>query len=91
MKFVRNLKRRAITVVFEDSFSLRDAIGVPRLVTRLGSWSEVVLDFSQVKWMRESALVALIPALSSIHRRRVVVLGLENFQLESLALVPIAA
>ena len=90
MKFVRDLKRRAITVVFEDSFSLRDSIGIPRLVRRLGGWREVALDFSQVRWMRESALVALIPALASIHRR-VTVLGLESFQLESRALVPIAA
>ena len=91
MKFVRDLKRRSVTVVFEDSFSLRDAIGVPRLVSRLGGWSSVVLDFSEVRWMRESALVALIPALGSIHGRRVLMKGLESFELESLAVVPLAA
>jgi hypothetical protein len=91
MKFIRDLKRRSVKVVFEDSFSLRDAIGLPRLVERLGGWREVVLDFSGVRWMRESALVAMIPALNSIHGRLVTVTGLEGFELESRAVVPLAA
>jgi len=91
MKFIRDLKRRAVTVVFEDSFSLRDAIGLPNLVARLPGWREIVLDFSRVRWMRESAMMALIPALGSIHGRNVTMKGLESFELESLAVVPMAA
>ena len=91
MKLKRDLKRRAMTVTFEDSFSLRDAINLPGLVARLNGWREVVLDFTRVRWMRESALMALIPALGSIHGRRVSVRGLESLELESLAVVPMAA
>jgi hypothetical protein len=50
-----------------------------------------VLDFSEVRWTRESAIVALIPALASIHGRKVTVVGLETATLEPLALVPLAA
>ena len=91
MKFVRDLKRRSITLRFETGFSLRDAIGLPGLVGRLPSWAEVVLDFTDVRWTRESALVALIPALASIHGRKVTVRGLETATLEPLAVVPLAA
>lgn len=89
MKFIRDQKRRAVTVRFEESFGLRDAIGLPGLVARLPGWAEVVLDFTDVRWMRESAMVALIPALASIHGRKVSVCGLESAG--PLALVALAA
>ena len=91
MKFVRDLKHRRFTLRFENSFSLREAILLPRVVARLPTWAEVVLDFSDVRWMRESAVVALIPALASIHGRKVTVVGLDTATLEPLALVPLAA
>lgn len=91
MKFIRDTKRRTVTVRFEDSFTLRDAINVPKLVARLPIASEIILDFSEVRWMRESAMIALIPALGSIHGRRLTVRGLESAALQPLALVPMAA
>ncbi|MBL8950587.1 MAG: hypothetical protein JNK82_07420 [Myxococcaceae bacterium] len=91
MKLKRDLKRRAMTVTFENAFSLRDAISLPKLVARLAGWREVVLDFTKVKWMRESALMALIPALGSIHDRHVTVRGLEALEVESPALIALAA
>ena len=91
MKIIRDTKRRSVTVRFEDSFSLREAIGLPELVSRLPLASEVILDFSDVRWMRESAMVALIPALGSIHGRRLTVKGLESAELQPLQLVPLAA
>jgi hypothetical protein len=91
MKFVRDLKRRSITLRFEQGFSLRDAIGLPGLIARLPVWADVVLDFSDVRWVRESAVIALIPALSSIHGRKVTVRGLATATVEPLAVVPLAA
>lgn len=91
MKFVRDLKRRSITLRFENTFTLRDSIGLPGLVARLPAWADVVLDFSDVRWTRESAVVALIPALASIHGRKVTVRGLDMATLEPLAVVPLAA
>jgi hypothetical protein len=91
VKFIRDVKHHVITLRFEHSFSLRDAIGLPRLVARLPPWADVVLDFSGVRWVRESAIVALIPALGSIHGRKVTVEGLDSSDLEPLALVPVAA
>lgn len=91
MKLIRDSKRRSVTVRFEDSFSLRDAIGLPQLVGRLPLASEVILDFSGVRLMRESAMIALIPALASIHGRKVTVRGLDSPALQPLALVPMAA
>ncbi|MBK7862327.1 MAG: hypothetical protein IPJ65_27710 [Archangiaceae bacterium] len=91
MKFIRDLKRRAITMRFESAFSLRDAIGLPGLVARLPVWADVILDFSDVRWMRESAVVALIPALASIHGRKVTVRGLESASVEHLEPIAMAA
>ena len=91
MKFIRDTKRRTVTVRFEDSFTIRDAISLPNLVARLPIASEIILDFSDVRWMRESAMIALIPALGSIHGRKLTVRGLESGELRPLALVPMAA
>ncbi len=38
----------------------------------------MTLDFREVQWVRETALAALIPALASLHGRRVSVRGLED-------------
>ena len=89
MKLTRDSKRRIVTIRFEDSFTLREAIGLPHLVARLPLAAEVILDFSDVRFMRESAMIALIPALASIHGRKVTVTGLETTA--PLALVPMAA
>jgi hypothetical protein len=91
VKFIRDVENHAITLRFEHSFSLREAISLPRLVARLPLWADVVLDFSGVRWVRESAIIALIPALASIHGRKVTVRGFESADLEPLALVPVAA
>ena len=91
MKLLRDRRTRSITIRFDDSFDLRDAIGLPGLIARLPEHLNVSLDFTEVRWVRESALVALIPALASLHGRPVKLKGLRNIQAGDSALVPVAA
>jgi hypothetical protein len=91
MKLVRDWRMRSVTIRFDASFDLRDAIGLPRLIGRLPDHLLVSLDFSDVRWVRESALVALIPALASLHGRKVRVKGLERIWAGKSALLPVAA
>lgn len=82
MKILRNVPQRRVTVQFENSFNLRDAINLPKLISKLPLLAEIVLDFSDVRWVRESAMVALIPALASLHGRKLKVVGLESAEAE---------
>ena len=91
MKLIRDRRMREVTIRFDSSFDLRDAIGLPRLIARLPPHFDISLDFSSVRWVRESALVALIPALGSLHGRKVRVRGLDHVPSGLSALLPVAA
>jgi hypothetical protein len=90
MKILHDRFDRAVTIRFENSFGVREAISLPALIKPLPQQAVVTLDFSEVQWLRESALAALIPALNSLHGRKVTVCGLEDVSGE-LAALPIAA
>ncbi len=90
MKITNDLEKRSVTIRFDSSFGVRDAIGLPALIGSLPKAAFVTLDFTDVKWMRDSALAVLIPALGSLRRPPVVVIGLDDAadELGSVAYVP---
>ena len=92
MKLIRDGKNHWITLQFEKSLGLREAIALPGLLRRLPKHMNVTLDFSDVRFARDSALAVLIPAIASLHRP-VMVIGLESAEdeLRSVALMPAAA
>ena len=65
-----------ITVQFEGVFGLRQAIGLPKLLKLFPAGAPVKLDFSRAECERESAMLALIPALSTMRHRQIDVVGL---------------
>ena len=69
-----------VIVRFDDSFGLRQAIGLPQLVAQLPEALALTFDFSAVGQMEESAMLALIPALASLHHGAVTVRGIENVE-----------
>lgn len=75
MKIIRN-GNGSVTVQFEGVFGLRQAIGLPKLISLLPAKAPVTLDFSRAECERESAMLALIPALSTMRHRQIDVVGL---------------
>lgn len=75
MKIIRN-GNGSITVQFEGVFGLRQAIGLPKLISLLPTKAMVTLDFTRAECERESAMLALIPALSTLRHRQLEVVGL---------------
>lgn len=75
MKIIRN-GNGSITVQFQGVFGLRQAIGLPKLISLLPAGAPVTLDFSRAECERESAMLALIPALSTLRDRQLDVVGL---------------
>jgi hypothetical protein len=78
MKIIHDSKGLAVTIRFENSFGVREAISLPGVVATLPSHARVTLDFRPVQWVTESTLAALIPAIASIHGRHIAVRGLED-------------
>lgn len=76
----------AVTIRFDDQFGVRDAIGLPALIRAQGRVVSITLDFRDVRWLRENALATLIPALASMHRPPIRVIGLEGATQELMAL-----
>lgn len=77
MKIIRN-GNGSITVRFNGVFGLRQAILLPKLVSLFPATTPVKLDFTDAECDRESAVVALIPALASMRSRKLQVIGLER-------------
>jgi hypothetical protein len=72
---ITQLKDGVVTVGFDGWFGLREAISLPRLVAHLRARS-LTLDFTRARFESESVIAALIPALASLHRPAVQVVGI---------------
>lgn len=72
------LPQPSATICFSAIFNPRDADDLPRLVSSLPPNVTVTLDFSHVKWVKPSALAALVPAIAALRGRHVTVHGVAN-------------
>lgn len=91
MQTIRHIHNRNAVIRFDTTFGVLDAIRLPQRIRQLPPGTMVTLDFSDVRWMRESAMAALIAALASLHGHRVSVRGLESEQPELGAMLLAAA
>jgi len=82
MNVERRQSRSCTTIRFEGPFGLREAIALPALLRELPRRTTVVLDFADVRWTCEGAVMALIPALGSLHGRCIEVLGIDQAGVE---------
>lgn len=68
----------AVMIRLDAHFSVLDAIALPGVIREQGRLVSVTLDFRDARWVRETALAVLIPALASMHRPPIRVVGLEG-------------
>jgi hypothetical protein len=79
--------RNTVTIRFDETFDFRDAINLPKVIRQFEAVGAVTLDFRDVRWVRESVLATLIPALASMRRPPIRVIGLEDAAPELAGLV----
>lgn len=75
MKITRQ-QNGSFTVRFEGLFGVRQAIGLKELVSLFPQRATVTLDFTRARCDDELTVAALIPALGSLHRSALKVVGL---------------
>lgn len=75
---LKNEVDQTVTVELDSEFNVRDAISLGGWLKQIPSAIPVVLDFRKVRWMSNSAAAALIPALTSLHRRGLWAVGIEG-------------
>jgi hypothetical protein len=75
MKITRQ-QNGSCTVGFEGCFGIRQAIGLKQLLALFPQRAPVTLDFTRARWDDDVAVAALIPAIASLHRAALKIVGL---------------
>ncbi|MBL8953456.1 MAG: hypothetical protein JNK82_21960 [Myxococcaceae bacterium] len=75
-------KNGSVTVKFEGTLSVRQALGVSKVVTLFPRRTKMLLDFTDVQFESEGASALVIPSIASAHNPRVEVIGLEERRAE---------
>jgi hypothetical protein len=71
-------KNGSVTVKFTGALTLRQAIGMPKLIALFPSGTPLKLDFRAARWASPGAAAAVIPAIASVHRSNIEVTGLDE-------------
>ncbi len=75
MKITRQ-QNGSFTVGFEGHLGIRQAIGLKQLVSRFPERAPLTLDFTRARWDDDVAAAALIPAIASLRRAALNIIGL---------------